>query len=174
MTDLVSLLYRADWTRLSLAAEVSTSRDLDLDRTRYGSGMPPGEFGEFGEFGEPGEGMPPPWQMFREARKSPWARHEWKMATDQLGAETRRYTLLIEPGRRYREQGENHVSGCDGDRSWFAVRDADGWKAGADDGWTVEGDDGPEPLMPQMMCPSWLLTGYTLEAGEMAAEGQAA
>ena len=93
------------------------------------------------------------------------------MATDQLGAETRRYTLLIEPGRRYREQGENHVSGCDGDRSWFAVRDADGWKAGADDGWTVEGDDGPEPLMPQMMCPSWLLTGYTLEAGESVTAG---
>jgi hypothetical protein len=37
MTDLVGLLYRADWTRLSLAAEVSTSRDLDLDRTRYGA-----------------------------------------------------------------------------------------------------------------------------------------
>ena len=35
MTDLVGLLYRADWTRLSLAAEVSTRRDLDLDRSQY-------------------------------------------------------------------------------------------------------------------------------------------
>jgi hypothetical protein len=82
MTDLVGLLYRADWTRLSLAAEVSVRRDLDLDRTRYGPGMPPGEFGKFGEFGE---GVPPPWQIFREARKPPWARHTWEMATDQLG-----------------------------------------------------------------------------------------
>jgi X-X-X-Leu-X-X-Gly heptad repeat protein len=35
MRDLVSLLYRADWTRLRLAAEVTASRDADLDRTRY-------------------------------------------------------------------------------------------------------------------------------------------
>ena len=31
MTDLVGLLYRADWTRLSLAAEVSVRRDLSRD-----------------------------------------------------------------------------------------------------------------------------------------------
>ena len=34
MTDLVGLLYRADWSRLSLAAEVSVRRDQDLDRAR--------------------------------------------------------------------------------------------------------------------------------------------
>ena len=31
--DLVSLLYRADWTRLSLTAEVSVTRDRDLYRS---------------------------------------------------------------------------------------------------------------------------------------------
>jgi hypothetical protein len=56
MTDLVSLVYHADWTRLSLAAEVSASRDLDLDRTRWKAGTPPRE-----------------------------ARLEWEMATYQRG-----------------------------------------------------------------------------------------
>jgi hypothetical protein len=134
MTDLVGLLYHADWTRLSLAAEVSASRDLDLDRTRRGAGTPPGE-----------------------------ARLEWEMATYERGVESRRSTLLIQPGRRYREQAVRYVSGCDGNRSWSARRDGDGWK--------VEADDGPEPPLPPMLRPSWLLTGYTLEAGEPVTAG---
>ena len=131
--DLVRLLYRADWTRLSLAAEVSVRRDLDLDRA------------------------------YTEAAVAPPG-HEWEMATDQLGAETRRSTLLIQPGRRYREQGEDRVGGCDGDRSWLAIREGDGWN--------VEADDGPEPPLPPMLRPSWLLTGYTLEGGEPVTVGE--
>ena len=42
MRDLVNLLYRADWTRLRLAADVTTSRDFDLDRTRREAGHPGG------------------------------------------------------------------------------------------------------------------------------------
>jgi hypothetical protein len=141
MRDLVSLLYRADWTRLRLAAEVTASRDFDLDRTRYGA-----------------DGAPPP--PFLGA---PRAGHVWEMATDQLGTRTDRSTLLIEPGRRYREQGEDRLSGCDGDRSWSAVRDGGGWK--------VEADDGPEPPWPPMLRPSWLLTGFTLEPGEPVTVG---
>jgi hypothetical protein len=133
MTDLVGLLYRADWTRLSLAAEVSVRRDLDLDRAQTEAAVAP-----------PG--------------------HEWEMATDQLGAETRRSTLLIQPGRRYRQQGEDRAGGCDGDRSWLAIREGDGWN--------VEADNGPEPPLPPMLRPSWLLTGYTLEAGEPVTVGE--
>ncbi len=136
MTDLVSLLYRADWTRLSLAAEVSARRDLDLDRSQTESGVAP-----------PGG--------------------EWEMATDQLGVEARRSTLLIQPGRRYREQGEDSVSGCDGNRSWSAIR--------TDGDWDVEADDGAEPPLPPMLRPSWLLTGFTLETGEqVTADGREA
>jgi hypothetical protein len=131
--DLVRLLYRADWTRLSLAAEVSVRRDLDLDRAQTEAAVAP-----------PG--------------------HEWEMATDQMGTETRRSTLLIQPGRRYREQGEDRAGGCDGDRSWLAIREGDGWN--------VEADDGPEPPLPPMLRPSWLLTGYTLEAGEPVTVGE--
>jgi len=133
--DLVSLLYRTDWTRLSLAAEVTTSRDFDLDR--YGGDV----------------FSPPPW--LGAPRKPPRTAHVWEMATDRLGTRTDRSTLLIEPGRRYREQGEDHLSGCDGDRSWSAVREGGGWK--------VEADDGPEPPLPPMLRPSWLLAGFTLE-----------
>jgi hypothetical protein len=134
MTDLVGLLYRADWTRLSLTAEVSVRRDLDRAQSEAAV-APPG--------------------------------HEWEMATDQLGTETRRSTLLIQPGRRYREQGEDVASGCDGERGWTAIR--------KDGGWDVEADDGPESPRPPMLRPSWLLTGYNLEAGEVVtADGREA
>jgi hypothetical protein len=112
MTDLVGLLYRADWSRLSLTAEVSVRRDLDLDRIRYEHEMPP-----------PGEAEGvPPWQLFRDFSRRQRAEREWEMATDQLGTEAHRSTLLIQPGRRYREQGEDFASGCDGERSWTAIR----------------------------------------------------
>jgi hypothetical protein len=141
MRDLVSLLYDADWTRLRLAAEVTTSRDSDLDRT---------------------DGRWPP--PFLGAARSG---RVWEMATDQPGTRTDRSTLLIEPGRRYREQGGDYLSGCDGDRSWFAVRDGGGW--------TVEAAAGPEPPLPPMLRPSWLLTGFTLEpSGPVTAGGREA
>jgi hypothetical protein len=142
MRDLVSLLYRADWTRLRLAAEVTASRDADLDWTRYGADAPPFT------------GAPRPGQV-------------WEMATDQPVTRTDRSTLLVEPGRRYREQGEDRLSGCDGDQSWFAVRDGDGWRA--------EAGGEPEPPLPPMLRPSWLLTGFTLEAsGPMTTGGREA
>ena len=141
MRDLVNLLYRADWTRLRLAADVTTSRDFDLDRSRYGADGPP-----------PFLGAPRPG-------------HVWEMATDQLGTRTDRSTLLVEPGRRYREQGEDHISGCDGDRSWSAVREGDGWKV------ETFPDGGPEPPLPPMLRPSWLLTGFTLEPGDPVTTG---
>jgi hypothetical protein len=146
MRDLVSLLYRADWTRLRLAAEVTASRDFDLDRTRYGA-----------------EWSSPP--FLGAPRKPPRTAHVWEMATDQLGTRTDRSTLLIEPGRRYREQGEDRLSGCDGDRSWSARREGDGWKVEASP------DHGPEPPLPLMLRPSWLLTGYSLEPGELVTAG---
>ena len=147
--DLIRLLFRADWTRLRLAAEVTTSRDFDLDRNQYGADG----------------SVPPPW--LGAPGKPPRAGHVWEMATDQLGTRTSRSTLLIEPGGRYREQGEDHLSGCDGERSWFAVR--------AGDGWTVEASGGPEPPLPSVLRPSWLLTGFTLEAiGPVTTDGREA
>src|SRR5580704_17785675 len=191
--DLVSLLYRADWTRLSLTAEVSVTRDRDLERSPVDDGPPPRAWGgaQFGpwsapwfgpwsapwsgpwfgppggpvheERGEPGE----PWLAPEEGEPErrfgvPLGRRrggrEWELATEVLGTESSRFTLLIAPGRRYREQGESYLSGCDGDRSWLAVQE--------DGGWSVETVGGPEsPPAPRLLRPSWLLTGFTLEPG---------
>ncbi len=149
--DLISLLYRADWTRLSLAAEASTSLDLDLFHSRFEEGEPPPE--------------PPWWRPFGRPREPQPTGNEWEVATELQGIQSDRSTLLIAPDRRYREQSESFLSGCDGDRSWHAVRD--------DDGWTVDETGGPEPPLGELLRPSWLLSDYTLEPGErMTASGR--
>ncbi len=186
MRDLVDLLYRADWTRLSLTAEVSITRDRDLWRSRF-AGWPPRPWsgGQFGPWAAPWFGPwfgPPrrladedpsvPWQSWESPDEAdPWGPRtdgrEWELATEVLGTESRRFTLLIAPGGRYRELGESHLSGCDGERSWYAVPDDDGRSVEATGGgWTVEATGGPEPPpAARLLRPSWLLTGFTLEPG---------
>jgi hypothetical protein len=88
--DVVGLLYRADWTRLSLAAEVSYGFDPSLGFKSAQAARPPGLSWE----------QPEP---------------------DDLGGfRSRRLTLLIAPGRRYREESEDpaYVAGCDGEPRW--------------------------------------------------------
>jgi len=147
--DLVGLLYRADWTRLSLTAEVSTRLDLDLFHSQFEDEAPP---------------VPPRWPWpWPGPRKPRPTGDEWEVATEQQGIQSDRATLLIAPGRRYREQSERFLSGGDGDRSWHAVRD--------DDGWTVDETGGPEPPLEELLRPSWLLSCYTLEPGEQVTVG---
>ena len=88
--DVVGLLHRADWTRFSLAAEVSTGVDPVLSWKSTRAAMPP-------------------WQL----RKTP-------EPEGPDGFRSRRLRLLIAPGRRYREEDEDSgwVSGCDGERRW--------------------------------------------------------
>ena len=50
--DLVSLLYRADWTRLSLSADVHASLDRDLGRSPPEDEAAPG-LGSWLAFGRP-------------------------------------------------------------------------------------------------------------------------
>jgi hypothetical protein len=181
--DLVSLLYHADWTRLSLTAEVGVTRDLDLWRSRFDGEPPPRAWSgrPFGPWSVPwfapwfapprglgGPGVPgESWESPEEAevkRRCGGLRgprrdgHEWERATEVLGTESSRFTLLVAPGRRYREQGEGYVSGCDGERAWRAEQD--------DGDWSVEAVGGPEPPpAARLLRPSWLLTGFTLEPG---------
>ncbi len=186
--DLVSLLYRADWARLSLTAEVSVTRDRDLWRSRFDDGPPPrarggAQFGPWASpwfgpwFGPPrglwqeGPGRPGEWWESPESPESPeqgvpgrrsdvprGPGHEWEQATEVLGTESNRLPLLIAPGRRYRQQGGSYLGGCDGDRSWHAVKD--------DDDWTVVAVGGAEPPpVTRLLRPSWLLTGFTLKLG---------
>jgi hypothetical protein len=183
--DLVGLLYRADWTRLSLGAEVSITRDRDLWRSRFddepsaqersvglsgpwcapwfapwfapwlGSPRVP-EDEDLDKSGEPDQ----PWKAPQSGRRSGEPRgagREWEMATEILGTESRRFTLLIAPGGRYREQGEGYLSGCDGERSWHAVEE--------DGNWSVKAAGGPAPPTARLFQPSWLLGGFSLEPG---------
>jgi outer membrane lipoprotein-sorting protein len=177
--DLVGLLYRADWTRLSMTAEVNTSRE----RNPFQSGPELGEADEPGRADEPGGAgrgfsfgpMGGPWgegpwgekargerargrSSFGGRRRPWWAGREWEVAADLLQVDSGRSTLLIAPSGRYRQQGEDFISGCDGDRSWQAVKE--------DGDWVVESTLGPHTPLPTLLRPSWLLTGYDLEIGE--------
>ena len=178
MSDLVSPLYRADWTRLSLTAEVSVTRDRDLWRSQFDVGPRARGEEQFGPWsvpwfapwfgpprgpededpGVPGVPWESPGRRFGGSRGSRQDGREWDLATEVLGTESSRFTLLIAPGRRYREQGEGYLNGCDGERSWHAVPD--------DGSWSVEVTGGPEPPpAARLLRPSWLLTGFTLEPG---------
>jgi hypothetical protein len=175
--DLVSLLYRADWTRLSLSADVHVSLDRDLVRSPPGDGAPPGP-GSWLAFGRPWG----PWPglaslagslesagpMGFPGRPSRKPGHEWAEATkvaEVLSTETGRSTLLVAPGGRYRQQGEGTLSGSDGERGWQAVLE--------DGNWTVTGTGGPEPPLGELLRPSWLLVGFTLEiTGRVTVDGR--
>jgi hypothetical protein len=150
--DLVVLVYRADWTRLSLAAEVSHTIDHDLDALRSGTGAP----GAAWLFGPPHGPRGPVAGSGRRARPSG---NEWETATDLQGTETSRSTLLVAPGGRCRYQGHGFASGCDGTWSWQEFEEEDR---------LVEMTGGPRPPLATLLRPSWLLNGYTLEIGGSA------
>jgi hypothetical protein len=165
--DLVVLLYRADWTRLSLAAEVSHTIDHDLDALRSETGAS----GAAWPFGQPHGPQGPRGPQGPQGPRGPWgpvagsgrgarpSGNEWETATDLQGTETSRSTLLIAPGGRCRYQGDGFASGCDGGRTWQEF---------AEEGRLVEMTGGPRPPLATLLRPSWLLNGYTLEIGGSA------
>jgi hypothetical protein len=77
-------------------------------------------------------------------------------------------TLLVAPGKRYREDSADgsYASGCDGERIWQ-------WYASLAPTVSLRFDDRPRPPFPSLLAPSWLLTGYDLALeGEMTACGR--
>jgi len=79
-------------------------------------------------------------------------------------------TLLIAPGRRYRLQAGDYVTGCDGDRPWELSQDDED---DPDVEGTVHWVSGPEPPLRMLLCPAWLLTGSRLEVrGRVTACGR--
>jgi hypothetical protein len=67
-------------------------------------------------------------------------------------------TLLILPGKRYRLQTEDYVTGCDGVRPWELLLDG-----GDDQDESVHWVSGPTPPLRRLLCPAWLLHGFQLE-----------
>ena len=146
LAEVIGLLYRADWTRLSLSAEVRFEQDGDLARRRENAvrtesmrrmGFRPGS-----------PGMP---DVEQEPDAERDVYHRWHAA------------LLIAPGRRYRLEYEgDHGGRADG---------SDGEQA-----WTLRPPDPPPlpprgfevvsglPV-PALFRPAGLLVGFTLDMG---------
>src|ERR1700678_1291928 len=137
LPELIGLLYRADWTRLSLSAELRSETDRNL--------------------------LPrPPRENQPQGR---WYRG-WPAQQQDNGRYVRRGALLIGPGGRWRlecpvpGQGAEAeaAEGNDGERGWS-------WRppeVGGPPPLPVKvGVAYPPP--PELFCPSGLLGGFTLE-----------
>lgn len=147
----IGLLYRADWTRLSLSAEVRSEADREL--------LPPLSPDE------PSRWYRPRPAQTQEEEWSRWHR-AWPAQQQDDGRYSWRGTLLIGPGGRWRLEcpvpgqgaGGEAADGNDGERGWS-------WRPAAAGGpppLPVE-VDGADPPVPELFCPSCLLGGYTLE-----------
>jgi len=149
MADLqtvIGLLYRADWTRLSLSAGVRSERDGDLAVRRLRAMRPPGF--------RPGPAM--------RVRPDPGGP---PIMEDVPGEELGGYhygqaELLIAPGGRYRlEHGDEagRIDGSDGVRGWTWCR------AALAPPPSLAIDIGDEPPLPELLRPSDLLSGFSLD-----------
>jgi len=136
LPELIGLLYRADWTRLSLSAELRSETDR--------------------------EPLP---RLSRDWRGSRWYR-AWPAERQDNGRYVGRGALLIGPGGRWRlecsvpgrgAEGEA-AEGNDGERGW-SWRPPEG---GGPPPLPVK-VAAAYPPPPELFCPSCLLGGYTLE-----------
>ncbi len=147
LQDVIGLLYRADWTRLSVSADVHLETDPDLVMSRVRATRPPG-FPDrpVRTLREDPEGGSPIWE---------------EVPGGELpGYHSGRARLLIAPGGCYRQEygdePSGQVIGSDGERGWMWHRQdlAPPW---------LLIDVGDEPPLHQLLCPSELLSGFTLE-----------
>jgi outer membrane lipoprotein-sorting protein len=148
LQDVIGLLYRADWTRLSMSADVHLDSDRDLLMTRVRATRPSGFPGSRVRiFREDPEGGAPTWE------EAP--------GEEPRGDPSGRARLLIAPGGRYRQeygdQPSGQVTGSDGDRAWIWHR-----QDLAPPPW-LPVDVRDEPPVHQLLCPSELLSGFALE-----------
>ena len=146
LPEVIGLLYRADWTRLSLSAEVRVEQDGDLARRRENAlrtesmrrlGFLPGSLGMSDVEQEP------------DAERDVY--HRWHAA------------LLIAPGRRYRLEYEgdhgDRADGSDGEQAW-TLRPPDAAPL------PPRGfENGPGLPVPALFRPAGLLARFTLDVG---------
>ena len=146
LRDVIGLLYRADWGRLSLSADVRFEQDGDLALRREATvrteamrrfGVRPGSYG-----------VPPVEAEPDDERRG---YHRWRAA------------LLIAPGRRYRLEYEGdhggQADGSDGEQGW-TLRPPDPAPLPPRDR-----EDGPGLPVPALFRPASLLAGFTLDVG---------
>jgi hypothetical protein len=158
LQSVIGLLYRADWTQLSLSADVHFERDGDLALSRLRATRPPG-------FREG------PVLRVRENPDGGQPIREEVPEEERGGYHSGRAALLIAPGRRYRlehgDESTGQVEGSDGERGWTWWRQAPAPPA------SLQIDVGNEPPFPELFRPSGLLSGFTLDVrGPVTAGGR--
>jgi hypothetical protein len=143
--ELIGLLYRADWTKLTLSGTVTGTEPV-TDIIIVQSARPP---------------------------SGPWRQHErvsgpsWSFTP---GVEDARCTLSVAPGQRFRADGTDGdwALGCDGTRMWHWFRDRPADTSaqfdftGSEVRFDLSGSDRPRPPYRALLAPTWLLTGYSL------------
>ena len=146
LPEVIGLLHRADWTRLSLSAEVHFEQDGDLARRREAV-VRAEVMRRFG--------IRPDLDGGPSAKRGPederGGYHRWRAA------------LLIAPGRRYRLEYEGdyggRADGSDGEQGWTLRPSAPAPLPPRD----LEG--GPGLPVPGLFHPAGLLAGFTLDVG---------
>jgi hypothetical protein len=141
--ELVGLLYRADWTGLTLSGTVRGPEPV-IDTTIIVTEpwSPPGPWWP-GRPRRPG-GSPP----------GPPTPPDWSFAPpEHEGART----LVLVPGRRFRVESADGswVLGSDGERVWQ-------WRRDRPPDTDVHFDAKPRAPFRTLLVPSWLLSGYSL------------
>ena len=158
--DLIALLHRADWTRLCLSGAVRGADEPRFSVFSWSDSRRPGE----------AEGTDPP-----DTASSPEPEgDEGSPAPGDEGSPVadaeRAWTLLLAPGKRYREElpAGREIRGCDGERIWL-------WDADEPARPRVRLIGGPQPPFATLLAPSWLLDHYELTVeGDTVACGRAA
>jgi hypothetical protein len=159
--ELVGLLQRADWTKLSLAATV---------RRRFNRALRDEQL----------RSMPsPPWMP-------PWARAMMDPDDIPVGlGDQVTGSLVVAPGCRFREEltdenGDAVTSGCDGDRVWvvnprLARTEAVAAGRHGESSWRVYAGGSARPPSERLLSPSWVLagSGLRIEAAVTAAGREA-
>jgi len=139
VADLVSLLYRADWTELSLSADLTTLTDravIEQKMSAYGAGFM--------------------WSgAVRPSQQPPDSPAE--QAESQLGAATRSTShLLLAPGGRFREE-------TGGEGAPAILRLSDGASYWHPDRKHIPSSGRATPPCDELLCPAWLPASFVLE-----------
>jgi hypothetical protein len=188
VTDLLALVYRADWTTLSLAADVDEYLDYDARRRMHERQRP--HRGPMRP-GEPGRAS---------ARRVRWVPShddsgdgpEVEIEDELPAAHEETHHLLLAPGGCFRQESLFGVKMSDGRVTWTTYEDGpddlddDEDDDDSDDVWAQAApgeaaaaervaSSPAQPPLAELLCPAWLPAQYELElAGSAVAAGRSA